>query len=136
MATYKIPTTVKITTQRIKDMLITALEGGSDYWLRVRVKDLNRLSEQFNNDRNMENLILAGASVPIYDAEGQDGLLGHLSMLNIIMALSAMAQGENIKEEKNDRLKEHFDNFINENDDAETADVIVQIAVMESVVYG
>ncbi len=79
---------------------------------------------------------MAGASIPVYDVEDKANKLGNLSTMRIIMALSAMAQGENIKEEKNDRLKEHFDNFANENDDAETADVIVQIAVMERVVFG
>lgn len=136
MKTFKIPTTVEITEQRISDMLTSAFEGGTNHWMTIKSTDLTRLSESFNGILNVEKLILAGASIPIYDVEDKNSHLGDLNMLNIIAALIAMAQSENIEEGHFRRLKEHFDNFINENDDAETADVIVQIAVMERVVYG
>ena len=140
MKTYKFETTVEISEQRISDMLTTALEGGSGYWLTMYAPDIIEESKKFCGEQNVEKLILAGGSIKVYDAESEkcdeENRLGDLNMLNIITALEAMAKGENAEGRKNDHLKTHFNNFISENDDAITADVIVQIAVMRKIVYG
>jgi len=135
MENYKIKTEVEISETNIEEILDSSFEGGSNYWLMIQGKDITRISKKFNGQRNIVKLILSGASIPIYDYE--EGIkLGELSLVDIINALQAMANGKDLNGKENSHLKWHFKNLIDGNDDAETNDVIVQIATMKEIVFG
>jgi hypothetical protein len=136
MKMFTFETTVQVNQERILDILQSGLEGGCDYWLSVNASDIIKEAEKYNGERNVQKQIMLGGNVNIYELEDPDNKLGILNLINIVRALQAMAKGEDLKGNKIGTLKGYFDDFINENDDAITADVIIQIAVMGEIVYG
>ncbi len=128
--------TVEVDAQRIKDLLTSGFEGGCNYWLVVKAAECKVEAEKLDGELNIENQILKGGTLHIWDVEDFNHKLGILTYVRIVEALQAMANGEDLMEKKNDHLKWHFNNFITENDDAETADVVIQIATMGQIVYG
>lgn len=134
--TLKFKQEVEIKQERIHDLLVSAFEGGCNYWLTIRADDIRKESEKVNGELNVENQIMLGATLHCYDKEEPENKLGEITLVKIIKALIAMSCGEDRKLKKNEHLKTHFNNFITENDDAETADVVIQIAVMGEIVFG
>lgn len=128
--------TVEVAAERIHDLLTTALEGGCNYWLKTDPELVKEESKKFKGDLNITNQIMQGGTLHCFDAEEPETKLGELNVFNIVRTLQAMADGKDLKNKKNDHLKWHFNNFINENDDAETADVVIQIALMGEIVFG
>ncbi len=127
--------TVEVDAQRISDLLTSGFEGGCNYWLTIKADDIHTESKKLDGELNIENQILKGGTLHIWDVEDLNNKLGILTFVRIVEALQAMANGEDLKEKKNDHLKWHFNNFITENDDAETADVVIQIATLGEIVY-
>lgn len=127
---------VTVDAIRLSDLLTSAFEGGCGDWMSIRADDIRTNSLKVGGELNIEKQILLGTALPIYDAENPETKLGELSMLKIVTALQAMAEGKDLNGKENEHLKWHFNNFITENDDAETADVVVQIATMGSIVFG
>lgn len=129
--------TAKITKtmQDVDDLLVSAFEGGCNYWLRVRPASIKAESKKYGGEMDARKQILLGGTLECFDIETGDKL-GDLTLLKILAALQAMANGEDLKGEKNDHLTEHFNDFSSDNADAVTADVVVQIAIMGSIVFG
>jgi len=121
-----------ITDQRREDMLVGALEGGSNYWYYISNGAVKAIDEVVKPETptplaiKMWAAIKAGKQIPIRDAEDHSEKLGYIS-------LSSIEKGEQIMAEK---YPEHFMDIVNENDDASTADVWFQLAVMGELVYG
>ena len=136
--TLKFNQPVEITQERIHDILTSAVEGGCNYWLTVNADEVRAEAEKFDGETNIQNQIMLGGTLNCYDAENAEDYdkLGELTLVKIIEALIAMSCGEDLKFNKNEHLKTHFNNFITENDDCETADVIIQIACMGEIVFG
>ncbi len=128
--------TIEIASERIHDLLTTGLEGGCDYWLATDHELIKQESKKFEGELNIQNQIMQGGTLHCFDAEEPDAKLGELNVFKVVSALQAMADGKDLKGKKNDHLKWHFKNFIEENDDCETADVVIQIAVMGEIVFG
>lgn len=128
-------TTVKVPRQYVHDLLVSAFEGGCNYWLKIRADDIHEESLKLDGELNVENQILKGGKMICYDIE-TDEKLGELTALKIVEALNAMGMGKDLKGKENEHLKKHFKDFIDETGDAITADVVVQIAVMGELVFG
>ncbi len=127
---------VTVEDQRIEDLLIAGFEGGCNYWLAFHGDDIREQAKKFYNKKlTVEQQIILGADLKCYDAE-TDEFLGTLTLVKIKEALTAMSHGMDLDDKPNDHLKWHFKNFIDENDDAETADVVIQIAALKSIVFG
>ena len=109
---------VRIEEKRIADLLITALDGGSNYWA-----DLYGSLEDIMN----------GGTVSVVDAETGESL-GIVCYQSIATALQLMAKGED-RNGKKIPIR-HWQAIVEENDDAETADVFFQMAVMGEIVFG
>ena len=133
--TVEIKTTNLVTNQRILDMLVTAFEGGSNYWIEevisnppagTKYEDFKQGGEHAPDEYYpaYQILPLVGGSITIIDNE--DGTKYCLNSTAIADGLQLMAT----------KYPRHWDNFINENDDAETADVFLQCATMGDVVFG
>ena len=124
----EVKTTVKIPNQKIQDLITTAMEGGSNYWARFKFPD--NWKEKCGSK---EELPFEGGEIQVYDVETEE-LLGYLSRATIQVGLQLMADGKDMKGKiVPDR---HFNNITDDSDDAETADVFLQLSVMGEIVFG
>ena len=117
---YEVKTTVQIDADRLADLMCCALEGGSTYWCEKFEPDDYPAPAKWGHEA-----VAFGADFTIwYDEEfvksvknGED---------EIQKALQLMA----------DEHPFHFNNFVNENEDAETGDVFFQLLCFGELVYG
>lgn len=120
---------MKVSEQQITDQLCNALEGGANYWYFL--PDLTMLDSNTKNwplaDRIM-NVIKQGKSIPIYDIEEckENTRLGYLNLKGIEKGLEIMST----------EYPGIFEEIINENGDANTGDIFLQLSVMGKIVYG
>lgn len=105
----------EIHDDRIVNMLDSALRGGSNYWL----KDVSAVNEE--EDFYEEAPFNGGLIFTTVDGES-----AHLNPSSIRRGMQIMA----------DNYARHMGDFIRENDDATTADVWLQCALLGRVVYG
>ena len=119
------PITIQISQQTIEDIIVTALEGGSNYWylLQEGLPEPNgeplsiRISNAICNDPHYV--------LPVYDIETEEKL-GELTQASMLAAfqLAATACPHALAAE------------LREEGDAESADCLFQLAVMGEVVFG
>ena len=137
-----IKTEIEVTPRRIADLMVTAIEGGIGYWCKsVKLLDHPRTKELESPWYDDENLYshdpnsMAAALISIEVAE-----LDSSSEKNVegiwIINLASMEKAFVLMQEYGKPKGWHWQNFITENDDAETADVWFQLAVFGEVVYG
>jgi hypothetical protein len=127
----------KFGREGIINLFVDALEGGSNYWYSIRniPKDVRRgipLSEAIGE------YILNGGDIRFYNAEGEDydndsmdvysdkDLLGTVDMDSLLDAINKI---------KND-YPEVWESILDEQYDANDADIFLQLCVMGEVVYG
>jgi hypothetical protein len=116
---------VDITFEQFKDVIITALEGGSNYWYTINSIDIppkyvgcgsrvDRIAEKLWDDPEYK--------LPIYDVEDDSEQLGELSMQGFL----------------DNAVKDiwAFNEMLNGEFDANTADILFQLAIMGEIVYG
>ena len=130
--TIQIMSVTNVTQERIKDLLITAFEGGSNYWYFIRefVYPAGQTQESLGIECQHDGeLIFRGGHMIIDDVE--DGEQSELS--GKILDMDAIKRGLNLMAEK---YPKHWNDFIQENEDADTADVFLQLAVYGDIVYG
>jgi len=130
----EIKITIKIDRQVIEDVFVTALEGGSNYWYYLSdesvfiIRAVVPKSEESSLSSAMAKAVLDHEiSVPIYDVENEDEMIGEISLATIEDRLQKMCE-----DGYHETLKEH----INGGGDADTADIIMQYLTMGDVVYG
>ena len=137
----------EVSAQRIADVLVTAFEGGSNYWYASEgfKKNLKASEAISKGDDNYESGVpwwglLANRiqdesiNLPIYDIESvcswDDAsnwdLLGRITTASISMAIKIMAEQYPI----------HFSDMMNDKYDGDTADVFLQLCTMQDVVFG
>jgi len=121
---------VEITKERIGDMIVGALEGGSNYWYWIPENEAKKIyavtkSGAFS-ERILEYVWGNRRVVAIHDAEDPDEKLGEFSFANIKKGLKLMAKEQS----------EHFGDMQSESDDATTADVLFQFITLGELVYG
>jgi hypothetical protein len=114
-------------------LLVTALEGGSNYWYFI--PDTTEIDKEYPETKHNEgldtfvgkmwNAILNGASVEIIDVESEE-FLGNINYKGILVGEGKMIQNS----------PRHFADILADNMDAITADVWFQYCVMGEVVYG
>ena len=123
-----VTTTVVVSDQRIQDLLVTAFEGGSNDWYVI--KSFNYPKGQTKESLGIE---FPHAELPL--KEGGSLTIGDLSnkKVNKILDRAAIVRGLKLMAEKQPR---HWTDFMDENDDAITADVFLQLAVFGEVIYG
>jgi hypothetical protein len=129
---FKVTTEVEITPTRVADLLCCAFEGGSNYWYRIKLKkapaefafrympDLSdRPTSYTDYPLNRGGYLIVG------DSEGdmEDGLL---DLGTIRYGLDTMAH----------KYPRHFQDLLNDNEDATTGDVFLQCCLWGEVVFG
>ena len=119
---------VRIPEQKINDLTVSSVEGGSNYWARfVFPKNYK------DNFKSYEEIPMQGGTIEVFDIE-TDELLGVLNKATIQTGLQLMANCKDIKGKA--FPTRHFKNLATDNEDAETADVFMQLSVMGEIVYG
>lgn len=123
---------IELTQDQIKDVIVGALEGGSNYWYYLNNKSVEAIREKVSKEENkylseaITDAVFRGAVVPFYDVENPNEKLGFLSKKSIEVGLQKMLDDE----------REEIDMVLNGEDDAETSDVILQYCVMGELVFG
>jgi len=136
-----------ISEYRVWGMLVSALEGGSNYWYRVDNTKL--LTPEGQIDMPRASLLSKHVGVEYIHQipliEGFGLILEELSdeserdpdkaytVTKYPLNRKRLLAGLKIMADKHPR---HWANFISENDDAETGDVFLQLACLGKIVYG
>lgn len=125
---------IKINRQVLEDVFVTALEGGSNYWYYLSDESVLAIrsavpkAEEPSLSLAMAKAILDhGISVPIYDVEDEEEMIGEISLATMEDRLQRMYD-----DGYHNTLREHIDG----GGDADTADVIMQYLTIGEVVYG
>lgn len=109
---------IDISEDLVKDVVITALEGGSNYWYNIAKHNIDGdLYDGLFNQKNAKMLIT--------DIETGE-YLGDLTLEHLNAGLTLMARDH----------RESFSAIIGESYDANDADILLQLAVLGEVVYG
>ena len=129
MNEIKVTTTHTFSKEDISDLIVTALEGGINYWCRKAVikKDtegnyFNVLPEDQDKVVYASDAISYGGTLILYDAESPDKW--ELNLENVQKGIKMHCEKRNIAPAG------LMDNY-----DAEDADCIVQYAVFNEVVF-
>lgn len=110
------------TEQDIDDLLITALEGGINYWC-YKVEALGMEFPNPDNYLGITNALINGQKVRFYDAESDD--VWDLTIGDLLVGIKRYCQ------ESGTFLSNLMDMH-----DAESADYIIQYALFGELVFG
>ncbi|RJQ25042.1 hypothetical protein C4577_06565 [Candidatus Parcubacteria bacterium] len=133
-SSFKVQTEVEIPLPKMRDLLVSALEGGSNYWV-------DQLKFDFGDKKKEECVMLdeyseeplplkyvlpffPGTSLLIKPVEERK-----YYELNLTVICHGLQEMANV-------FPVHFKNILEDNDDAETADVFLQVALFGELVYG
>ena len=122
---------VQITHNQIAGLLCIAFEGGSGYWARAEVAYTPTDAEMTDSETYGD-----WAGYDFYMVNHPDFKFTLTDLTHDTthtVSLETLKKGLKVMAEKYTR---HFDDFINENDDADTGDVFLQCAVFGEVIYG
>ena len=127
----KIQIEYTITEDMIENVIVSALEGGSNYWYFVDVEDFEQDLPSKNGKALTERIAEAvfknpSFKMPVYDVEDEEDVLGYLSQKNLRRGMELCAKD----------YPEVFKRLINDEIDAEDADVIFQLTVMGEITFG
>ena len=113
----------EITENDIIDVLVTALEGGSNYWYFL--PDLSMVKEIGTNGKAIsENVAISalnGATIPVHDTENEECFLGSINKENIERGITLFIQN---------------DYEFEPDMDASDADTLFQYIVLGEIVFG
>jgi hypothetical protein len=113
--------------KHVENLLITAFEGGSNYWYLI--SDHNR--KHFPKDVYLSSILAhPGSRMVIKDGSGEEYFEPkEITHEDVLTAWEAFQQPD-------DRWKRHFRDLISGNDDACTGDAFLQLVVLNDIVFG
>jgi hypothetical protein len=124
----------KIHLEHFENVIITALEGGSNYWYQLYTDDYrDQLPLKTEQKPALSERIAAALytdpnfKLPVYDVENTDNLLGTVTQASMFKAFQ-------LAEKDYFFAWQHLEN--EEDFDATDADIIFQLATMGKVVFG
>ena len=115
---------IKVTEEDIDDIMCSALEGGINYWCRKAEVVCEYLGEYASEQ------ISRGGSLNLYDAEEDE--VYELTLENLLKGIQLAVEG-NYYEDYEWVLGDGLDVC---QVDAEVADVIIQLALFDDVIFG
>lgn len=113
-----------VTREHLKDLLVCAYEGGSNYWY----EQLDALKRTPAGDRNMAE--------HFYDDIINFGMCIVDSETGLTHTISGNAKYKKAFEIFAQKYESHFADLISGNTDANTGDVFLQCLVFGEVIYG
>lgn len=118
-----------------ESLIVTALEGGINYWAIIENESYKKINDWAEHNRNRHEpfsvrfaqYIWFGGTVVMMDAEGEefDDPIGEISLESIKNGWQLFSHN-----------RKHFADFLDNNTDAITADVWFQCCSLGEVVYG
>ena len=128
-----IETKVDITSQQIADLMVTAVEGGINYWadgFYLESPGDVAPDDEFNGEiwyANPHRYEDPDLRIKVVESGDGDGSTDHFfGQKEIADGLRKMAE----------KSPSHFADIVNDNQDAITADVFLQYVVFGEIVYG
>lgn len=124
---------IEIDDSVLEDVFVTAIEGGSNYWyflsedaVRLIRKVVPREEESCLSVATFK-AVMKGTIIPINDVENEEDIIGWVGLDTMADRLSKLATSD-------DRwaLQSHM----NEEGDADSADIVFQYLAMGEVVFG
>ena len=129
----KIKIQIEIDESVLEDVFVTAIEGGSNYWyflsedaVRLIRKAIPREEESCLSVATFK-AVMRGVNIPINDVENEEDIIGWISLETMADRLSELATSGN---------KWALQAHMNEEGDADSADIVFQYMAMGEVVYG
>ena len=123
----EIKTTVTITPKQIADLMVTALEGGSNHW--VKKANLTLVNGEPKESPWYADPDIYASSFEIKLTDIEDGSIYTLNRMKLLEGLTKLA------DQTHDR-HDCFRSLLDDNIDAEDADVILQVAVHGEIIFG
>lgn len=120
-----------LNTEDVYNMLVGAIEGGSNYWYEFDLKSdraIHKIMKERGTEFFVDGVLMAvNSGIVLTLKDGNTGeKLGELG-------LGSWARAEELMIESHRHI---LGDILGENDDAGTADAFFQLAVMGEVVYG
>ena len=125
------------TIKTMKNLLVGALEGGSNYWYHnadykfapgITLADIRKGGKYTDPDDYFHPMqiipFVPGCALLLEDAE-DDNKVHELTLDKMKTGLKLMTQ----------KYTHHWRNLITGNDDAETADVFLQLSLFQDIIY-
>lgn len=127
---------VRLTLSQIENLLISAFEGGSNYWIaqvdtKMTASEI-KAKREANPDYSWiyDAILREGGSVLIHiQNEGdldESELVRELTLDKLVAGIQLLF----------DTYPRHGNDILNQNDDAITADVMLQLALFKEVLFG
>tara|TARA_R110000868_G_scaffold248752_3_gene505280 strand:- start:542 stop:940 length:399 start_codon:yes stop_codon:yes gene_type:complete len=120
----------EISYDLFEGILVTALEGGSNYWYMIDLNDTGVPDTKYPNEPNSVRVAKMiwydKINLRVLDIEDQEVLLGEVNLTTIKTAFERICS----------QYPETYLNLIKEEYDADDADVFFQIATMGEVTFG
>lgn len=136
----------------LEDVFVTALEGGSNYWLDFPLTSINRIKESTDGkmrgssfaEKSLASILFYGNIVNVIDSE--EGY--SLCELDLDLVRKRYAKLEEISTNRGislpkgkgggyeDAIRSAFHAILQENYDANDADIVMQYLCLEDIVYG
>lgn len=126
--------TLNITDSVMENIFVTALEGGSNYWLEISddsiVKAMDLVPKEPLSVALYKAVMEHALIVPVFDVEDQacEDPIGFLDCTKIKSRLDKLANDES--------YRDHLFTEIQEQGDATSADVCFQYMALGQVIYG
>jgi Cft2 family RNA processing exonuclease len=118
------------TNQDIEDLFVTALEGGSNYWYYIKniPKEIKYQVKQLKQPLAdaIAKHVIDGGYIQFFDVEDENELLGTVDMDKLLEAISLLKKD----------YPDTWNNILDEDCDADCADIFLQLAVMGDIVFG
>jgi len=124
----QVKTTVQIPVEKIQDLITTAIEGGCHYWAQFEFPE--NWKEKY---KDYSHIPFMDGEIKVYDVETGE-LLGYLNRATMQVGLQLMADQKDMKGKV--IPARHFKALATDSEDAETADVFLQLSVLGEIVYG
>lgn len=123
---------MSINNQQAANLLCSAFEGGSNYWYEIIHKVKPTIEAKPWGDEYTPFYISIPFSTDgkllIQDNENEDGEIHTLDIAAILKGKKLLAEDK--------KYSHHYCDVVNENDDAETGDVFLQLCLFGEVIYG
>jgi hypothetical protein len=124
----EVKATVRIPNQKIQDLITTAVEGACQYWARFECPP--DYKEKYGC---YEKIPFMNGEIKVYDIETGE-LLGYLNRTTMQTGLQLLADRKDMTGKQ--VPARHFKALAQDQEDAETADVFMQLSVLGEIVYG
>lgn len=125
---------IELSREVLEDIFVTAIEGGSNYWYFLSKDAVKRIRQAVPRDvdavlstATFKAVYDHGVSVPINDVENEEDIVGWISMETMQERLQSLLNS-------NDRWA--LERHMNEEGDADSADVVFQYMTMGEAIYG